>query len=628
MLFLYSKTLLAQEEFSLNPVTVTATISPKQISKTGRNVVVIGGEMFAKLPVNSIDELLRYIPGVEVQARGAQGSQSDIVLRGGTFQQVLVVLDGNRLNDPNTGHFNSYIPIAASEIDRIEVLKGASSAIYGSEAVGGVINIVTKSFAAKKGSSRRELELEAAAGSYELFQGRAGGLYQQDELVLGGGVLSNNSIGQLQRGTRGFFNNTTASLSAKHFLGKRWSIAARSSYDSRDFGAQNFYTSFASDTAAEKVNTFWNQLQALYSKGKHQLAISSGYKSVDDTYAYNKVGIPNNNRSYLAQLLVTDQYAAGENTTVVSGVQYQRKWIKSNDRGDHEINQAAAFMILDQSIKALNFSPSLRLDYNELSGTELIPQINISYTVGKFQLRGSAGKTRREASFTEQYNNYNKALVTGGSVGNPELVAERSSSYEAGADLNLNKTFRVSFSGFLRNQSDVIDYVPTPYAQMPRKVNLSPTGTFALATNVEEVRTKGLELDVQYAKAITSHRQLYATLGLLLMKSESNTPTSSFYISSHARMLANFNLNYTCRNLAIAINGIYKQRAAQSANAINAAISKEYFVTNLKVSGFTDKGTYSVFAAVDNLFDKSYSDLLGSRMPGRFVKAGLGFRIK
>jgi vitamin B12 transporter len=81
---------------------------------------------------------------------GPMGTQSDFVLRGGTFQQVLVVLDGLRLNDPITGHFSSYVPITPGEIERIEVLKGASSAIYGSDAVGGVIHIITKTFGEKR----------------------------------------------------------------------------------------------------------------------------------------------------------------------------------------------------------------------------------------------------------------------------------------------------------------------------------------------------------------------------------------------------------------------------------------------------------------------------------------------
>ncbi len=151
------------QEIVLDPVTITSSMLEKRASETGRNIQIIKGDYFNRLPVNSLDELLRYVPGVEVQARGPMGSQSDLVLRGGTFQQVLVILDGLRLNDPNTGHFNSNIPIVPSEIERIEVLKGASSAIYGSEAVGGVIHIISKSFASR-GSSKDSSQVEASAG--------------------------------------------------------------------------------------------------------------------------------------------------------------------------------------------------------------------------------------------------------------------------------------------------------------------------------------------------------------------------------------------------------------------------------------------------------------------------------
>src|SRR5215203_3727152 len=155
---LISVSSIAQEkEIALDPVTITSSLSSVTASKTGRNIIVIKGDEFLKLPVNSIDELLRYVPGIEIQARGPMGAQSDIVLRGGTFQQVLVIVDGIRINDPLTGHFNSYIPIAPAEIERIEILKGASSAIYGSEAVGGVIQVITKSFAAKRDQKSKQL---------------------------------------------------------------------------------------------------------------------------------------------------------------------------------------------------------------------------------------------------------------------------------------------------------------------------------------------------------------------------------------------------------------------------------------------------------------------------------------
>src|SRR6476661_4136743 len=198
---------IAQEnEANLDPVTVTSSVSPERISKTGLNIFVIKGERFYNLPVNSVDELLRYLPGIEIQSRGAMGSQSDIVLRGGTFQQVLVIMDGVRLNDPNTGHFTSYFPVTPSEIDRIEILKGASSAVYGTEAVGGVINIITRTFAAKKDARSANALAQVNAGTYGLLNASAGIFNNDGKTSVGIGVLSNNASGQQQRGIKGYFH--------------------------------------------------------------------------------------------------------------------------------------------------------------------------------------------------------------------------------------------------------------------------------------------------------------------------------------------------------------------------------------------------------------------------------------
>ncbi len=167
--------------------------------------------------------------------RGPMGAQSDIVLRGGTFQQVLVIIDGIRINDPNTGHFNSYIPVAPAEIDRVEILKGASSAIYGSEAVGGVINIITKTFAAKRDQKAKQLSAQGTAGQFGLWNGQIGGFYRNGNTAIAGGVLSNNATGQPQRGTSGFFHNTSASASINQFLNKNWNVSFRSTFDRQDF---------------------------------------------------------------------------------------------------------------------------------------------------------------------------------------------------------------------------------------------------------------------------------------------------------------------------------------------------------------------------------------------------------
>jgi iron complex outermembrane receptor protein len=620
---LISVPLSAQEkEVELDPVTITSSLSSVASSKTGRNIIVIKGDAFLKLPVHSIDDLLRYVPGVEVQARGPMGAQSDIVLRGGTFQQVLVIVDGIRINDPLTGHFNSYIPIAPSEIERIEILKGASSAVYGSDAVGGVIHVITKSFATQT-TPKKEAYGQVTGGEYGLVNVNAGGFYSNGKTALGLGALSNNSDGQIQRGTRGFFNLNTASVSLSHQLNKAFQIAFRSSFDDRKFAAQNFYTTFASDTADEKVQSFWNQLRLTYQQASNKFSLNFGYKALDDKYKFNTASLPNHNKAKIFQALSVYEHKFSDNASITGGVQFFDRSIKSNDRGNHHVKQIGGFAIWQQFIDAFTISPSLRLDWDEKAGTELIPQINASYRENKILFRGSAGKTIRHADFTERYNNYNKTLVTSGRIGNPDLSAERSFSYELGADFFAAQNLKVSATYFQRNHDDLIDYVTTPYANMPRKTNLSPTGTYALAKNITEVNTKGFETDIQLIKEFKNQQRLYTTVGFTWLESKSSEATPSFYVSSHARLLTNFSIIYNVSRFSIGINGLYKNRTPQFSSPIKATVTKDYFLLNAKAEGFLIKQKLSLFVEVDNVFDRMYSDLLGTPMPGRWVMGGL-----
>lgn len=613
----------AQDTISLDPISISASLKPISVSRTGRNIVIIKGEQFLKLPVHSVDELLRYLPGVEVQSRGPMGSQSDIVIRGGTYQQVLVVLDGMRLNDPNSGHFTSYIPIAPEEIERIEIVKGASSAIYGSEAVGGIIYIITKTFSSKIDATKKELGLQLTGGQYGLWGINAGGYYQKNKTSFSGGILSNNADGQQQRGTKGYFNNNTGSFSVSHFFNEHLQLSARTAYDKRKFSAQNFYTTFKSDTAHETVESFWNQLNLTYQKDKNKFTIDGGYKQVKDEYAFNSAGAPNKNISTLIQLLSTYGHTFSNSTSITTGVQFQNKKIVSNDRGNHVLTQLAGFVVLNETVGNFSLMPAIRVDHTENSGTYVVPQINLSYKKNNFQLRGSAGKTIRQADFTERYNNYNKTFVASGSIGNPNLEAERSFSYEAGGDLFLN-VFKFSVTAFKRDQKNVIDYVPTPYNEMPRKINLSPTGSYALAKNIATVNTSGLETDIQFDKQINTSQKLSASVGLTILNSKSSDTIPSFYISSHAKFMSNFSVLYENKFFSISANGIYKKRNMRSSSAINALISPDYFLLNTKAEIFILKNA-SVFFEADNVFNKNYSDLLGSQMPGRWLIGGIKF---
>lgn len=627
ILFLFITALsFSQDTITLDPVSISASLKPINVSRTGRNIVIIKGEDFNKLPVHTVDDLLRYLPGIEVQARGPMGSQSDIVIRGGTFQQVLVIVDGLRLNDPNSGHFSGYIPVAPSEIDRIEIVKGASSAIYGSEAVGGVIHVITKTFASKNHERRKQLSLQVTGGEYGLWGINAGSHYQEKHTAISAGLLSNNADGQQQRGTKGYFNNNTASLSVGHYFNDEFHLSFRSAYDKRNFSAQNFYTTFKSDSANETVETLWNQLNLVYKKGANKFSLDGGYKQVKDRYAFNSVGAPNRNTSTLLQLLGLYERTISASTSINGGIHIQNKKIISNDRGNHQLIQAAGFIVLNKYIGNLSLTPALRVDHTENSGTELVPQLNISYKKNNFQLRGSAGRTIRQADFTERYNNYNKTFVASGSIGNPNLEAENSFSYEAGADLFVKSIFKISVSAFKRDQQELIDWTPTPYNDMPRKTNLSPTGTYALAKNIATVNTAGFEADIQFSRRINATQRIWAALGLLWLNSKSSDTVPSFYISSHAKFNSNFSVAYENKLFAISINGIYKKRKQQAAAAINAELSPRYFVANAKAEIFLLKRS-SVFFQADNVFNENYSDLLGSQMPGRWLMGGFSIKL-
>ncbi|HEX3023994.1 MAG TPA: TonB-dependent receptor [Chitinophagaceae bacterium] len=613
-----------KKEIELDPVTVTSTLSEINASKTGRNIIVIKGKDIVHLPVKSLDELLRYIPGIEVKSRGTMGSQSDITVRGGTFQQVLIVIDGLRLNDPNTGHFNSYIPVSPDEIETIEILKGASSAIYGSDAVGAVINITTKAFA-KSSKQKSETNAQVTGGEYGLFNAALQHLFVQRNTVFQISGLTNNTDGQPQKGIDGFVHNNLISAAFNHQI-KNWNIGFRSSYDYRKFAAQNFYTSYVSDTAQETVKTFWNQFNLNYQKQKNKFSLVAGFKNTEDNYLFNSGSVANSSFSNLFQITSYYEHQVNNNSIITGGVEYLGRNIKSNDRGVHTVSQAAAFAVLQQAIsKSISVNGSLRFDWNEVAGWVLVPQLNASYRKNNIQLRASAGKALRYADFTELYNNYNKTLVTNGSIGNPNLTAEKTFNYEAGIDWFAKKYAKISFGVFQRDCNNLIDWANTSYADMPRKDNLVPTGNYLLAKNIAQVTTSGAELDILLNKSFSHERNISANFGMVWLNSESNNGRPSLYVSSHAKFLANFSLRYATEKFGISINGLYKTRTAQPGTAILVPVSENYFVMNVKADAYLIKNILTAFVQADNIFNTTYNDFVGAPMPGRWLSGGVRF---
>ena len=152
---------------TLREVQVSATMAPLPQQQTARLVTVISRDDIQRAGVQSFNDLLKTLPGIDLRQRGSFGIQTDIAIDGGTFDQAQILLNGVNLSDPQIGHYSANLPISLSDIERIEVLQGAGSRIHGASALGGCINIITRH------DTGRALQADISGGQYGTFQAEA-----------------------------------------------------------------------------------------------------------------------------------------------------------------------------------------------------------------------------------------------------------------------------------------------------------------------------------------------------------------------------------------------------------------------------------------------------------------------
>ncbi len=631
-LFILGSMLISMGVFSqtmdLDPVQITSSLQEKRIRETGRNIVILDKETLQKIPGNSLDEILRFIPGVEVQMRGPAGAQADFVIRGGTFQQVLVLIDGIRMNEPLTGHFNSYIPVLKEEIQRIEVLKGAAASIFGPDAVGGVIHIITqKSFEEKK---QGRILADIKRGSYGLSHQSISGELSNPKSSLFIGAQRNKADGHPLRGTSGFVETDLYSLRLAKKLSHDWQLLVRGAVDRRNFNAQNFYTNFLSDTAKETVNSTWQQASLTKSTSKKDIYFLFGARQLRDEYVFRPGAAANDNRT---QLFNTDirqiQKLKWQQSKWTSGVQLFNKVIRSNDRGNHSHQHIGLYSsLMHQPLKGLFFTEGLRLDWDRSYKWNFIPQFNASYIMNDIAIRGSIGKGVRDADFTERYNNYNKTIVSSGRIGNPALKAERSLNIEIGADIFLNKPVQIHATLFRRNQTNMIDWVQTKFENMPRRSNLVSSGVYALAMNIANVNTTGVEIDFNGTHQLSNTMKLRWNSGVTILQSLAADNISSLYLSNIANMIWNNNIQLSHELGMFSISTLYKNRAEQKTNNLTASVSKSFLLVNLRADAFVWNKRASLYGQIENVFDIAYADFLGAKMPGRWLMLGIRLTLE
>ena len=623
----------------LTEVTVYATRLGQLAGQTGRYVTVVPGSSLSRYPVTSLDDLLRFLPALEVQSRGSMGAQSDITLRGSTFNQVLLLLDGMRLNDPLTGHFAGYLPITPAEIEQIEIVRGPGAALYGPDAVGGFINIVTKTFAATHRPDGVELAGTFMAGEYGLKSTNAGFYGQDKGLRLAGGILNNTASGQLRDAPSSARNDVklnTYSLSGAYQITEKLSAAARASFDRRDFNAQYFYTTNATDQARETASRDWYQGQLRYEwneRARTELQIVGTAST--DLYVFTPTSTPSDHLMHYLNVQGQHQLQLSPKVRATLGGQADRRAIQSNDRGTHDTWHAGAFAVAAIAPTAgLNLTAALRLDHDQAYGTELVPQLNTSQQLSeKLTVRAAVGRAIRAADFTERYtSNVRPGIVpTGFNVGNPGLQAERTINYEAGFDYQPWRALTLRGTYFNRYGKNLIDYVNQSGNQVIEATgfaNLNSAATYRFAQNLFAVTTQGIETEVTTRAQLAPGLRLDGSVSYTWIHLNKEGDVVSQYLANVARHLVTGTVSVTHRRGTLTVSGLFKQRDAQAAAAISRELTPSYAVFNGRLDVALLPERLWLTGQVQNLFNAKYADLLGAQMPTRWLMAGVRVALR
>lgn len=626
----------AQQSFSLDTLLVQTTRIPLKASETGRSISILTKEQIQQLPATTFYELLQTISGVEVQSRGGFGVQGDIVMRGSTFSQVLVLIDGMKINDPLTGHFNCYVPVSNMEIERIEILKGAGASMYGPDAVGGVINIITKGFDSLKNGTTSSGSI--SYGDNNLVSSTASVFHKSNKFYVGLGASINHSKGDsilpvavndstTLEGYRNYFDIKNISLSAGFKINNLWELKVRSSILSSDFNARYFYTSYLSDKSTEITSNWFNrvQLQRKTSTGS-LLDINASYKRSSDEFLYTPTSDPNIHTMDYLNFTVNNSNEINDKLIFKSGIQADLRKIESNDRGNHSDYHFGGYLMGVYKSNNLVLTTIAREDYDENYGFEFCPQINAAYNLPNLALRASAGRSIRAADYTERYNN-NIALKTYIRLGNPNLMAERGWSEEIGINYSLSKNALFKATIFSRQSSNIIDYILTNESDIDSDIGvLVPGANYTFAKNIKDVNVNGFELELNSKFLISENSTLNWQMGYTF--TDITNDTLGIYLSSFAKHLVNAQLILNYNSFQFSISGLYKERTAQAAESISSNLESSYGLLNARVGYGLLDNKLSLNLQILNLLDKEYQNILGAKMPGRWLMGGISWRLE
>jgi iron complex outermembrane receptor protein len=465
-LLLYSLSVSAQQPAPperKDSIVVTGSYDPLPLEESERSVSVIPIRD-QPLLFNTFIDALRLDPSVDLRQRAPDGIQADVSVRGGTFGQTLILLNGLRMSDPQSGHHNLDLPVPLESVERIEVLHGTGSSLYGSDAIGGVINLITSPPEAS------EIRLQTAAGNFGVNQQR----------VAMTGVLG--ELSEQLTFSRDFSSGFTPNRDYRNLLlgsATRWRSALGPTdidlgYSDKPFGAQGFYGNYPS---WERTKGWFAGLRQ--GLGEHTEA-SFSYRRHTDLFVLFRDNPPRYTNRHLAESWTASlrrRNSLSNNMTIHYGVEGFGDSIVSNNLGSHSRARGAAYFSLDARVlQRWSVTAAIRNEiYRGLPG-EWSPTLGIGYWASsKWKLRAGASRAFRLPTYTDLY--YSDPA----NRGNPFLRPEHAWSYEGGVDFHPTTDWRLQTTVFHRRDTNGIDYIRPPGS------------TIWDAVNVQRLRFTGIE---------------------------------------------------------------------------------------------------------------------------------------
>jgi iron complex outermembrane receptor protein len=564
-------------------IVVTGAFEPVPLQEADRAITALDTREAPLLYSTWID-YFRLEPSLDLRQRAPGGVQADLSIRGSSFGQALVLLNGMRVNDAQTGHHNLDVPLPMAAIDRLEILRGAGSTLYGSDALGGAVNFITSP------PQSSEFRLGVAAGNFGVNQQHGSAAYILKRWSQQLSFARDFSSGfRPNRDYRSLALASDTNVSSR--LGRSTVLLA---YSDRPFGADQFYGNFNS---WERTKTWFTSLgQDLGKKTR----VAFAYRRHTDLFVLYRDRpqvYANRHATENWQAALRRQDPVSKNATFFYGVEGYRDSIRSNNLGRHARHRGAAYADFDvRALRRFSFALGAREEVFQGGRHEFSPSASAGvWLTSRLKLRAGVSRAFRLPTYTDLY--YRDPA----SMGDPNLRPESAWSYEGGLDWHATDGAAAAVTIFHRREKDGIDYVRRTAAEIWR------------ATNIQNLRFTGVEASLRLRLA-GSQQLLFAYTGL--------------HGAQHALggMLSRYVFNYATHNGSVQWQGTVRKIVARTRVTVTERRARDPYA--LWDAALTRSfGRFTPYAQISNLSNSNYQEITGVPMPGRSAVVGVEFAI-